>query len=77
MDKIPATDGADPTTPGPEHKNLMAFVGTWELTVDGVPQKGSATIKSILGGRFITEDVKIPFGDFAMMPTIHRFQKSP
>lgn len=61
-----SSDAADPTTPGPEHKNLMAFVGTWELTVDGVPQKGSAEIKSILGGRFITEDVKIPFGDFDM-----------
>jgi hypothetical protein len=44
----------------------MAFVGTWELTVEGVQKKGSAEIKSILGGRFITEDVKLPFGDFDM-----------
>jgi hypothetical protein len=51
---------------GPEHANLAAFVGTWELTVEGVKEKGSAQIKSILGGRFITEDVKIPFGTFDM-----------
>lgn len=52
--------------PGPEHANLEAFVGTWELTVDGVQEKGSAEIKSILGGRFITEDVYLPFGAFTM-----------
>ncbi len=50
----------------PEQKNLSAFVGTWELTVEGVDKKGSAEIKPILGGRFITEDVKLPFGDFDM-----------
>src|SRR5262249_30990963 len=27
-------------------------------------EKGMAEIKSIFGGRFITEDVKIPFGQF-------------
>ena len=52
--------------PGPEHANLKAFVGTWELTVEGVKEKGSAEIKSILGGRFITEDVKVPFGNSSM-----------
>ena len=51
---------------GPEHANLKAFAGTWELTIDGVKEKGSAEIKSILGGRFITEDVKLPFGNFNM-----------
>jgi len=51
---------------GPEHANLKAFVGTWELTVEGVKEKGSSEIKSILGGRFITEDVKVPFGNFDM-----------
>ena len=51
---------------GPEHANLKAFVGTWELTVEGVKEKGSAQIKSILGGRFITEDVKVPFGSLSM-----------
>ncbi len=56
--------GQDPT--GPEHANLKAFIGTWELTVEGVKEKGSAEIKSILGGRFITEDVKVPFGGFSM-----------
>lgn len=59
-------DNTDMTKPGPEHTNLMAFVGTWELTVEGVEKKGSAEIKSILGGRFITEDIKLSFGDFDM-----------
>lgn len=57
---------SDTTKPGPEHAHLMAFVGTWELTVDGIQEKGSAEIKPILGGRFIAEDVKISFGDFDM-----------
>jgi hypothetical protein len=61
-----SSDAANATKPGPEHTNLMAFVGTWELTMEGVEKKGSAEIKSILGGRFITEDVKLPFGDFDM-----------
>src|SRR5262245_53982914 len=52
--------------PGPEFANLKAFVGTWELTVEGVKEKGSAEIKSIIGGRFITEDVKVPLGSFSM-----------
>lgn len=52
--------------PGPEYANLQAFVGTWELTVEGVKEKGTAEIKSIIGGRFITEDVKVPFGGFTM-----------
>jgi hypothetical protein len=59
-------DAAQAGEPGPEYANLKAFVGTWELTVEGVKEKGSAEIKSILGGRFITEDVKLPFGNFNM-----------
>jgi len=59
-------DAGNVTTPGPEHTNLQAFVGTWELTIEGVEEKGSAEIKSILGGRFITEDVKLSFGAFEM-----------
>ena len=61
---VAGVDGQEPT--GPEHANLKAFVGTWELTVEGVKEKGTAEIKSILGGRFITEDVKVPFGSFTM-----------
>jgi len=53
-------------TTEPELANLNAFVGMWELTVEGVKEKGSAEIKSILGGRFITEDVQVPFADFNM-----------
>jgi hypothetical protein len=69
---IAGVHGQDPkesvkaNEPGTEHENLKAFVGTWELTVEGVKGKGSAEIKSILGGRFITEDVKVPLGGFSM-----------
>jgi hypothetical protein len=69
---IASANGQDPKDsvkagePGPEYANLKAFVGTWELTVEGVKERGSAEIKSILGGRFITEDVKVPFGGFSM-----------
>lgn len=66
MGTIHGQDPGNTSEPGPEHANLKAFVGTWELTVDGAKEKGSAEIKSILGGRFITEDVKIPFGNFTM-----------
>jgi hypothetical protein len=48
--------------PGKEHERLMALVGKWELTVEGSPVKGTAEFKSILGGRFVTEEVKVPFG---------------
>lgn len=59
-------DSAKASELGPEYANLKAFVGTWELTVEGAKEKGSAEIKSILGGRFITEDVKLSFGTFKM-----------
>jgi hypothetical protein len=54
--------------PGPEHERLKALVGTWEITSTGVGQesKGSAVYKSILGGRFVTEEVKVPFGGQTM-----------
>jgi hypothetical protein len=59
-------DSAKAGEPGSEYANLKAFVGTWELTVEGVKEKGSAEIKSIVGGRFIAEDVKVPFGSLNM-----------
>jgi len=59
-------DNMKTTEPGPEHEPLKAFAGTWELTVDGVKEKGSAEFKTILGGRFLIEDTKLPFGDFTM-----------
>lgn len=52
--------------PGPGLAHLKPFVGTWELTVEGVKEKGSAEIKSILGGKFVTEDVKLSFGGIPM-----------
>src|SRR5262245_41794908 len=61
-----ADDSVKAGEPGSELANLKAFVGTWELTVEGVQEKGSAQIKSILGGRFITEDVKLSFGNLKM-----------
>jgi hypothetical protein len=61
-----SADSADTIKLTPEQKNLSAFVGNWELSVEGVEKKGSAEIKPILDGRFITEDVKLPFGDFDM-----------
>src|SRR5262245_217337 len=69
ISRVDGQDRKDAVTagePGQEFANLKAFVGTWELTVDGVKEKGSAEIKSILGGRFITEDVKVPFGSLNM-----------
>jgi hypothetical protein len=66
---LASAGGQDPdkaTEPRPELANLKAFVGTWELTVEGVEEKGSAEVKSILGGRFISEDVRVPFGAFDM-----------
>jgi hypothetical protein len=56
-----AEDPAEAYELAPELANFKAFVGTWELSLEGVKEKGSAEIKSILGGRFITEDVKVPF----------------
>lgn len=52
--------------PGPEHEKLAALVGTWELTIEGVKEKGKAEYKSILGGRFIQEEANVSFGAFAM-----------
>ena len=66
VDGQDSKDSAKAGEPGPEYANLKAFVGTWELTVEGVKEKGTAEIKSILGGRFITEDVKVPFGSINM-----------
>jgi hypothetical protein len=61
-----ADDPVKAGEPGPEVANLRAFVGTWELNVEGGKEKGAAEIRSILGGRFITEDVKVPFGSLNM-----------
>ena len=50
------------TRPGPEHERLHALAGNWALSMDGGPGKGTAEFKTILGGRFVTEEVKLPFG---------------
>src|SRR6185295_18381420 len=52
--------------PGPEHERLQALVGTWTLTMEGVKEEGKAEIKPLYGGRFVTEDVKLPFGGSSM-----------
>jgi hypothetical protein len=60
-------------TPGDAHKKLASFAGTWDATVKtfmapGAPPSVShatATNKSILGGRYLQQDVN---GDFMGMP---------
>jgi Protein of unknown function (DUF1579) len=56
-------DYPEPQKPGPEHKVLLEFVGKWDLKID---DEGSGTVeyKPIMGGRFVTEQVNIKFGDF-------------
>jgi hypothetical protein len=52
--------------PGAEHERLQALVGKWDLTLEGGSGKGTAEFKSIMGGRFVTEEVKLPFGGLTM-----------
>lgn len=69
-----AQDRPDPkeiarlSQPGPEHERLKGLVGTWFLTVSkeggNVGQPGTAVFKSRFDGRFVTEEVKLPFGGF-------------
>lgn len=53
-------------TPGEHHRRLQLLVGKWNLEVtasDASPSKGSAEYEEILGGRFVTEHVKVVLGD--------------
>ena len=60
-------------TPGEPHKNLASLVGEWDLAFKlrmGPDQpwtdsRGTASFKSVLGGRYIIETVK---GEFMGMP---------
>jgi hypothetical protein len=63
-----ADDFAKLGQPGPEHEKLKALLGTWELTMPGAGSgaKGTAVYKSLYGGRFITEEAKMPFGEKTM-----------
>lgn len=67
-------------TPGPNHKHLDAFVGTWDTVTkmqmdpaDPMEEsKGKATFKWILDGRFLTQEVDStamgqPFHGFGLM----------
>lgn len=54
-------------TPGAEHKHLAYFVGSWTAEMKmwmGGPQappetvKGTSTLKAVLGGRFIQQEMK-------------------
>jgi hypothetical protein len=53
---------ASPRGPGPQHKQLQALVGKWDLAVSlgdgGKPAKGTAEYKAVLGGRFVMEEVR-------------------
>jgi hypothetical protein len=53
-------------SPGAEHKSLQKLVGTWELSVEGSQKKGTARLKSIWDGRFVTEEVTLPLGGFTL-----------
>ncbi len=53
-------------TPGKAHKLLQQFVGEWDITIriffggpgsDAIETKGKASIKSVLDGRFIQEEM--------------------
>lgn len=64
----------DAATPGDNHKKLGDLVGSWDLTTSmymGGPgseptiSKGSAEITWIMGGRFISQDIK---GEMMGMP---------
>jgi hypothetical protein len=63
---VRAQEFGDYGKPGKEHKQLAALVGKWELEADGVKEKGTAEFKSILGGRFVQEESRLPFGQFSM-----------
>jgi hypothetical protein len=58
----PPKDFAKLGAPGPEHKHLDRLVGTWILSIEGSEKKGKARFKSIWDGRFVTEEVTLPFG---------------
>ncbi len=58
--------------PGPHHERMKSLVGSWRIVSKmwlgpGDPQvaEGSSTVTSMLGGRFISEEVK---GTFMGMP---------
>jgi hypothetical protein len=59
-------DFAKRGAPSPEHQRLQHLVGTWTLAAAGAKEKGKAEYRSILGGRFVTEEVKLPLGGFTM-----------
>jgi hypothetical protein len=61
--KAEHADFANQSKPGPEHERLLALAGKWTLSIDGVKETGTAVYKPILGGRFVTEEVKLPFGE--------------
>jgi hypothetical protein len=58
-------------TPGPEHQQMAKMAGKWKLQVTswmtptGQPMKneGTAEFKSIMGGRFLQEEVHGQMGD--------------
>ena len=52
--------------PDPSTSALQKLVGIWELSMEGVEKKGKAEYKSIWDGRFVVEDVTLPFGRFTL-----------
>ena len=62
MGKLAAQDIPAPAKPGPEHKLLQAFEGTWDckMTMAGAPAPITAvsTYKSELGGLWLASEFK-------------------
>ena len=57
-----------PGQAGPAHERLLPLVGTWELSSSAFKpgSKGTVVYKSLFGGRFVTEEAKVPFSGFTM-----------
>ncbi len=57
-----AQEGFTPATPGPEHKHLQSFEGTWDakMQMAGAPEamNAVATYKTELGGLWVSSEFK-------------------
>lgn len=72
-----APDALDLTQPGPEHSQLMKWVGTWDVAftqwmTTGEPEKqahGTSTFTSMYNGRYIHEDYVSEFAGKSFLGT--------
>jgi hypothetical protein len=69
-DKDKSKDRMQADQPGPEHKNLAPFIGTWQVTgtcwkdpsSQGEPVSGTCTSEWILGNRFVQSHARLNKG---------------